>query len=386
MAFYDGNGNKIALDEDLKIFRFGLPKIYITCPDADETMSVMSSGTHDITVKYVDAEKQFEFYGTAKKQGNNTSAGAKKNLNVTLYTDSTKTKKQKVKFEPWFKMHKYHIKGNRQDYSLVRNSVLTRIAYEFCGGLSLPNGAMGYIDSFPCILYWNGSWFGCYTVNLPQDEHIFNFANNNANHMAWRTEGSGADWTATTGWEFRGDADNLTSAMTSNFQTLLDFMDSETLTKAGVESHFDLNSLLSYILFCQIGWLNDNCINNWTLATWDGTIWYNILYDLDNGFGFFSDGHYGTSGHLKMNDFHTKIEALYTDEIEAVYANMRNSGLTADYVADKLYAFQRQWGWENLEMERTKWDSDYTWKVDITNVRTWLTGRLEYLDGVYHYS
>lgn len=385
MAFYDGNGQKIAFDEDLKVFRFGLPKIYITCPDADATMSVMANGTHDITIKYVDAEKQFECYGTAKKQGVFSSTGGKKNLNVTLYTDATKTKKQKVKFEPWYKMHKYHIKGNESDYSMIRNSVFTRIAYEFCGGLSLPNGAMGYIDSFPCILYWNGAWFGCYTVNLPQDEHIFNFADNNENHMAWRIE-TPQNWTNTAGWEFRGDDDNLTTNMTNAFQSLLDFMNLDTITKEGVESRFDINSLLSYIVFMQIGYLNDNTMNNWTLVTWDGTTWYHVFYDLDIGFGFSNAGDVSTSGYLTMNKFHTNAEALYPDEIKAVYASMRNAGFTAEYVTEKAYEFQRRWGWENLQMEYAKWESDKPFKRGIDRIQPWLTARLQYLDTLYDYS
>lgn len=385
MAIYDGSGNKISIDDVQKVEHFGLPSIYITCPDADTTMSAIASGTHDITIKYVDTEKQFSCYGTVKKQGNFSSAGGKKNLNVTLYTDSTKTTKQKIKFNPWYKMHKYHIKGNESDYSMVRNSVLTRIAYEFCGGLSLPNGAMGYIDSFPCILYWNGSWFGCYTVNLPQDEHTFNFEDNNENHMAWRIE-TPASWTSTTGWEFRGDEDNLTTNMTNAFQSILDFMNQDTITKAGVESHFDLNSLLSYILFLQIGYLNDNTMNNWTLATWDGTKWYNIFYDLDIGFGFSNAGDIPASAYLTMNDFHTKVEALYEDELKEAYANMRKAGLTADYVTDKLYAFQRQWGWENLQAEYDKWEDDKPFKKGLDNVRAWLTARLQHLDTLYSYT
>lgn len=384
-SFYDGTGKKISIDDVQKVEHFGLPSIYITCPDADDTMAVLASGTHDITIKYVDTEKIFECYGTAKKQGAFTSTGNKKNLNVTLYTDSTKTTKQKVKFEPWYKTHKYHIKGNRSDYSMVRNSVLTRIAYQFCGGLSLPEGAMGYIDSFPVILYWNGNWFGCYTVNLPQDERIFNFKDGNENHMAWRVDDT-SNWANAAGWEFRGDSDNLTANMTANFQTLLDLMNQTTITKAEVENSFDVNSLLSYIVFMQIGYLNDSTLNNWTLATWDGTKWYHIFYDLDIGFGFSNAGDIPASAHLTMNAFHTKVEALFPDEIKAVYANMRNAGLTAQYVADKLYEFQGRWGWQNLQKEYQKWEDDKPFKKGLDTVLPWLTARLTYLDGVYEYT
>lgn len=383
-SFYDGTGKKITIDDVQRVDNFGLPSIFITCPDADDTMDVMSSGTHDITVKYIDGEKIFECYGTAKKQGNFTSAGDKKNLNVTLYTDNTKTSKQKVRFAPWYKSHKYHIKGNRSDYSMVRNSVLTRIAYEFCGGLSLPNGAMGYIDSFPVVLYWNENWFGCYTVNLPQDEHTFNFKDGNENHMAWRIEDP-TKWTNTTGWEFRGDADNLTTNMTNAFQSLLDFMSQSTITKAGVESRFDIDSLLAYILFLQIGYLNDNTMNNWTVATWDGATWYHIFYDLDIGFGFSNAGDISPSAYLTMNSFHTSVEALYTNELKDTYANMRNAGLTAEYVTNKLFAFQRKWGWENLKKEHEKWDYDKPFKKDIDGVLSWLTARLQHLDTLYEY-
>lgn len=385
MAFYDGNGKKINLDETMKVNVYGLPTVYVTCPDAGENMDVLSDGEkHDITIKYVDGEKKFELYGSCKKQGNFTSAGTKKNINVTLYNDKARTQKQKIAFNGWYPHSKFHIKGNRSDYSMVRNSVITRIAREFCGGLALPEGAMGYIDSFPIILYWNDVWYGCYTWNLSQDEKTFNFDDDNGNHMAFRYE---SDWKTVDGWEFRGDEDCYTDAMRTTFAALIAKMvNADSLTREIVEANFDVNSLLAYIAFLQIGHMNDSTANNWTLATWDGVKWHHIFYDCDIGFGFFNGGSFPTSGKLAMNTFHEKVATLFPDELKAVYSEMRSAGLTAERIADDLFAYQRKWGWQNLQKECAKWESDKPFKVGLDNVRADMTARIAWADEYFGYT
>lgn len=385
MAFYDGNGKKINLDETLRVVVNDLPTVYVTCQDCGEDMTALADGEkRDITLLYVDGEKKFELYGTCKKQGNFSSSGTKKNINVTLYSDKARTQKQKIAFNGWYPHSKFHIKGNESDYSMVRNSVLTRIAHEFCGGKALPNGVMGYIDSFPVVLYWNDVWYGCYTWNLPQDEKTFNFDDDNGNHMAFRYE---SDWTTVNGWEFRGDEDCYTDNMKNTFATLISKMvDTNNLTKDIVNANFDINSLLAYIVFIETGYCNDNTANNWTLATWDGIKWHHLLYDIDIGFGFSNAGAIATNATLELNSFHTKVKALFANEYKEVYAQMRSHGFNADYITDSLYAYHNKWGWQNLKMEYAKWESDKPFKVGLDGVKTWLTERFAYLDELYGYT
>lgn len=395
---YDGNGNVISVangtltEFDLAIIPWSLPVLYITSDV--EFANLTKETASDATVKYIDGKKKFELSAKIKLQGRASLQYAKKNLNITFYND--KGKKQKLIFKEWYPTNKIHLKANEYDYSMVRNSVGTKLAYELCGRM-LPNGARGYIDSFPAIMYYNNVYMGCFTVNLPQDGKTYNFSDSKeeaGQNLAYRTTGSADSWRNSNYWEYRGDADE-TAEMRSVFDaTVITALNNSNLTRADVEAVFDVNTLLSYLAFAQISCAVDSLVNNWTLVTWDGIKWYHTWYDLDICFGL-GGGQDGAnisatkdvfeSAQGKMNTFFQQVETLYDLELRSTYANMRKHGADIDHIVSALFDFQSAWGWENITADRTKWESDKQNMVDITSVRTWLTDRFEYLDNMYGY-
>lgn len=396
MAIYDVNGNSIEVGDvntfEVPIIVGGLPVVFITSDTPFTSLTKDSSVNGNIL--FVDGKTKFDLPIKMKLQGNNSLQYAKKNLNITFYNSGGS--KQKIIFGSWYPTNKIHLKANEYDYSMCRNSVGSILAYEMCGK-KLPKGARGYIDSFPIVMYYNDEYMGCYTFNLPQDGKTYNFKDSletEGTNLAYRTTGAANSWQNSSYWEFRGDKDE-TQAMRDVFDnTVIPLLNNSSLTKEDVEEHFDVNTLLYYLVFAQISCSVDSMTNNWTLVTWDGDIWYHTWYDLDICFGIGGlDGasisatkDVFSSIQGNYNTFFQQVKTLYADEMESVYADMRNHGANTEYIVNKFYDFQGKWGQSNIIADRIKWEDDKTATKDIDIIEGWLTSRFVYLDSMYNYS
>lgn len=391
---YDGSGNVVQLVDpfDTPIITSGLPTVFI------ESRTAFTSLTKDTavggTIDFVDGKSKFSLDVKMKLQGAHSLDYAKKNLNITFY--NSENKKQKIKFNGWYPTNKVHLKANEYDYSMVRNSVGSVLAYNLCGKY-LPTGARGYIDSFPIVLYYNDEYMGCYTLNLPQDGKTYNFsdsAETAGTNLAYRTTDVG-HWKDSSYWEYRGDEDETASMRAVFDNSVIPLLNDASLTKAKVEAVFDVDTLVAYLAFAQISCAVDSLINNWTLVTWDGIKWYHTWYDLDICFGI-GGGQDGksisatkdvfTAAQGIANTFFAQVKTLYANELESMYANMRKHGADTDTLTAALVNFQRIWGQQNIVAERIKWASDKQGTADIDIVPNWLTQRFTYLDNLYNFS
>lgn len=389
MSVYNINGKEIGtLLTDIPVITGELPKIYITSnvPYA----SLAKETASDATVTFVDVREKFSLAAKIKLQGNNSLRYAKKNLNITFYNASGK--KQKITFNSWYPTSKIHLKANEYDYAMIRNSVGTVFAYRMMGKM-LPQGARGYIDSFPVIMFYNSEYMGCHTVNLPQDGKTYNFTDEQeeaCTNMAYRC-GTTTSW-AVENWEYRGDLDE-TPEMRTAFTTFHSIIyEYNNLTKQIIADHFDVDTLIAYWTLADIMLAVDSLLNNWTLVTWDGIKWYHTWYDLDLIFGL--GGNDGTDlaanydittcQQYARNGFWSKIVELYPTEIQQMYAKMRANGVNADTIYKMLHDFQSTWGWQNIDADRTKWASDKRNSNEIS--KTWIESRIAYLDNKYGYT
>ena len=394
---YDRYGNEIQLGSvsefDVPIITDELPVVFITSDTPFESLT--KSGSFKGTLKFVDGKKKFSLPIKFKLQGNHSLDYDKKNLNITF--NNSDGAKQKIKFNSWFPVHKVHLKANEYDYAMCRNSVGTKLAYDLCGKY-LPNGARGYIDSFPCIMYYNDNYMGCYTFNLPQDGKTYNFdddAETAGTNLAYRTTDATNNWKNSNFWEYRGDADENATMRSVFDNTVIPLLNSSTLTKEQIEANFDINSLLAYLMFAQISCAVDSMTNNWTLVTWDGVKWYHTWYDLDICFGI-GGGQDGasisatkdvfTSVQGAWNSFFQQVKTLYASELNTMYANMRKHGADVETITSAFVNFQNKWGQQNISADRIKWASDKVATADIDIIPTWLTARFTYLDNMYGYT
>lgn len=399
---YDGNGKVISV-EDIPILISGCPAIYITCDTAYNLVTKFTAVNATVTLIDNGEKKLKNIPVKMKLQGNTATQYNKRSFNITFYEDTTYKKKKKYIFNDWYPTNKIHVKGNPSDFSFVRNSVSAKVA-KYLFGKHYPNHAMGMVESLPCILYYNGVFRGCYTFNLPQDDKLFNMDDGDATNVAWRCDSNVTDaWKSIDRWEIRSENEDV-EGVTDSFTSLLAIMsDTENLTKAIVEQHFDVGTLLGYMMLCQIGKIQDQMGNNWTMGTWDGVTWYTFAYDMDYGFGvaFGGNGTVYTGDNLANygNSFFQAINTLYTDELKALYCSMRDMGVNASTLTKFFVDFKNTYGYENIKADYDLWlgadgdpweayqgETEYIKGKDIYNLETWLPSRISYLDTLYEYS
>lgn len=390
---YDVTGAKIGVSavENL-VLTSELPTMFIVSNTAyaDVTKETNSNGT--LTLIDSSKKKISSIPIKFKLQGSGSLAYAKHNLNITFYDDDGN--KANYQFNTWRPVKKIHLKANEYDYSMIRNSVGARFTYKMMGKM-LPNGSEGYIDSFPCILYYNGDYMGCHTVNLPQDGSTYGFKDaqeSAGTNLAYRCGDTTTAWTTNANWEYRGDVDE-TASMRNVFTALHNIMcDYSSLTTATIEAHFDKQTLIGYWVLADIMLAVDSLVNNWTIVTWNGTTWYHTWYDLDLIFGLGGDDGVTLSATYDITNciqyqacgFWQKVVELYSSDISAMYATMRANGADADTIYDLFHNFQMIWGWQNIAKDREVWSSDKQNNNEIS--KTWITNRLAYLDAKYGYS
>ncbi len=403
--FYDGTGKTIEIETempDVPILIDQCPAIYIesSVPIGSLTKNNKSNGTLTLVDNSKSKIKNMPI--TTKLQGNTAIHYEKKSLNITFFEDDARKEKKKLTFNDWKPTDKVHIKANPSDSSFVRNSVCAKIAKFMFGG-NYPKHARGIVDSFPCILYYNDVFQGCYTFNLPQDEDLFDMDKKSITNVVWRCNSNTETWKNISAWEIRSGNENL-DGVTDSFTALLAIMaDTENLTKEIVESHFDKKSLLGYMMFCQIGKLADQMGNNWTMGTWDGVTWYTFAYDMDYGFGT----HFGNVATVAQGDnlsgedntFFAKINTLYADEMPTVYADIRKLGVDADMLYRYFADFKSKYGITNINADYARWaggghgtskvyggQTQYSKTKDIYHLKSWMPSRIAYLDTLYGYS
>lgn len=391
MGVYDIDGRSVVSDSDV-IITGDLPKIFITSNTAYNQM--VRDTNYKGTFTFVDGKAKMKNVPIKfKLQGSGSLGYAKKNLNITFYSDDTYDTKQKFRFNSWMPVSKVHLKANEFDYSMVRNSVGAIFTY-MTMGKNLPQGAKGYIESFPVIAYFNGAYMGCHTLNLPQDGKTYNFTDAQetaCTNLAYRCGDTQTEWDDLANWEYRGDEDE-TANMRAAFTSLLNIMaDHTNLTKSIIEAHFDIQTLIAYWTLADIMLAVDSLINNWTLVTWDGTIWYHTWYDMDLIFGLGGNDGYNLSAdyniqlcqQYRYNEFWQKVVSLYGDEIASMYAMLRTNGIDADSIYNLFHDFQSVWGWQNIAKDREVWADDKRNNNEIS--KTWIENRLAYLDNKYNY-
>lgn len=397
---YDGNGKVISV-EDTRILISGCPAVYITC--ATEYGNVSKDTAVNATVTLINNGEALlkDVPVKMKLQGNTAVHYKKKSFNITFYEDATYKKKKKYLFNDWYPSNKIHIKGNPSDFSFVRNSVAAKVS-KYLYGKRYPYHAMGMVESLPCILYYNDVFKGCYTFNLPQDDKLFNMDDEDATNVVWRCNVNTGGWTNIANWEIRSENEDV-SGVTDSFTALLPIMsDTENLTKSIIEAHFDLDTLLGYMMMCQIGKMQDQMGNNWTMGTWDGETWYTFAYDMDYGWGTAFAGGSTTSGGDNLTDygvsFFRTLNTLYANELRELYQSMRDMGVNAKTLSSFFVDFKNTYGIENIKSDYGLWlgdtgsfavyqgETEYKPAKDVYTLETWLTARLQYLDTLYSYT
>lgn len=283
-----------------------LPRVYF-----EGDASAMSSDVAvPLKMTYDSYDTYFEATAVMKWQGFTAAGWAKKNYNIKLFTDGTLSVHQRedLGFGNWGAQWKYTMKANFIDISHGRNISVCRLwgamVRTRVGSnpelIAAPNG--GAIDGFPVRAYFNGVYYGIYTMNMPKDKWIFGIdpethpysaiitsqMHNSTNKFRATT-----NLYTTTDWDVEycsteEDLDWLNESFNTMIRFVRDTSGDRFIDEAS--TYIDIEACIDYAIMCYAMYGPDNWDKNMVLVTYDGVQWIPSIYDADCSFGLHWDG------------------------------------------------------------------------------------------------
>ena len=278
--------------------------------------------------------------------------------------------------------------------------------------LQLDTGALCHPDGFPVIVYLNGEFYGIFswqlkkhkdnmhmTKDVPEHIHIDGVLNTSTvfngsiNYTQFEIRNP-KNLYCMDGTEYDGDAPKEIIDETSEFYTIAedskkiktrkqttakvkhyleDFSNHMVeirnaylngnidLSKELLETYFDIDNLIDYLIFSDIIKNSDGFSKNWQWTTYDGIKWFVNAYDLDMSFG----GHFqGTqitntmTGHINTSNYYPFFYIInyYNDQLKARYKELRiNKIIDSDHIISYLESWTKRIGDDFYKQEYKKW-------------------------------
>lgn len=315
-------------------------------------------------IEYKSKTKHFKGYVEIKCQGTSSMAYPKKNYTIKPYEDETKTKKLKIDFKGWGAQSKFCLKANYIDHSHARNIcaarlwnqiVASRANYSLLPELLRTSPCNGAIDGFPIKVYYNDTYEGVYTWNIPKDKWMFNMDDTLDNHCVLCGEeyNSGCFLTANANLWSDEIHDAMPASIVTSFNAFQNFVINSTDDdfKTNLENYVYVDSLIDYYIFQYAICGLDAMGKNQLFATYDGTKWIATSYDMDSTFGLYWNGQSYVSATYRMqedyesckngnpNKLYVRLEKLFVNEIKARYKQLRADILSYNNIVNTFEPF-----------------------------------------------
>jgi len=364
-----------------------LPKVYLT---GDITEMNSKDDIRELELSFKSDNLSFEAYATIKIQGASSSIYDKKNYTIKLYETKEYTTKKKIDVG-FGKESKYYLKANWIDKTHARNIITARITADIQKKYNLFEDTPNYsqIDGFPVEIYINNDFYGIYTWNIPKDEWLLNMNKKSPNHIIIMSKKHNKFEKTTSlddnSWEI--EVGPATKKTIDKFNTLITFIkDSNNIEfKNDFENHLNLDATLNYYIMTKFAGLADNINKNMLLATYDGQIWYPILYDLDTSWGTGWKG-INTTDYTSLiengyndNILWKKLEKNFSKEISNRYFELRKDILTKENILNNFNTFINSIPKSSIEKEINKWGKNIP-GYDISQIEEFLDTRIPLLD------
>lgn len=345
--------------------------------------------------------------GTVKKafasigwQGDSTLSYPKKNYKVKLFSDSNRTKKQKiVPFAGWHADNSFVLKANFIDALQIRNITSAQLAAQMTSVRSnLDNNVIGMynfgqIMGEPVMVYINDVVVGLYTFDSDKNDKSYNMDESNTNNVVV----SGAMHTAAT--QFKADTalldytdfgmefpDDPTDTTKTNLNRLLKFVNSSTDEefKANYTQYLNLESVVDYWLFVMLLSNKDAVDKNAVYQTWDGNVWYMLLYDMDSTWGISWHGDLVEATWditTTTNKLFRRTKQLFPEAFKNRYSYLRTNVFRPDYIMSEFARQVEKVGNNAFELESSLWPGNLSQgKTNLDQVRQYTCQRIAYLD------
>ena len=262
--------------------------------------------------------------------------------------------------------------------------------------LRLDTGAVNHPLGFPCLLYFNGEFYGIYVFQLKKNRKNYHMTKSNQKevHLDGKMDenslfGGVIDWTK---WEIRNpsglknmdgtkyDGDNPQEIKACDAKTYI-----ENLSQVGpaliaaknayginsdevktiFETHYDVDNIIDYIIFIEAIQDRDSVGNNWQWTTYDGVKWFVNPYDLDSCFGKQAGRILGKmtnhfrAGVLKFPIAYVCNRTDYNARLEARYKYLRDTGvLSVENFMRHINNFVQNVGFDAYKAEALRWPGE----------------------------
>ena len=366
----------------------------------------------NLEYEYVSKTKQVKGYAKVKCQGNSSMSYAKKNFTIQFYKDAEFVTKQKFNFKGWGEQSKFCTKANWVDSTHTRNISGARIARDMVE--SRPNSEFkthlqtaprnGLVDGFPIRMYFNGEFYGIYTMNIPKDAWTFNMDKDNPNHMVLcaerNTDGNASLinscqfrqlWTNADGQDWSVEVGTLTDAMRASFNRCIGFVMNATDEDfhSKISEYFDLYSLIDYYCFTYLCCHLDGLAKNMLMVTYDGVHWGASLYDMDSIFGVSWDGSRFVATDYKCPEQYqeqfsklwVRMEKCFAQEIHDRYVELRKGALSLGNIVRHVENIYDAISDRDFKDEAEKWTNIPNKTANtMTRFRNYMRDRAVYVD------
>lgn len=363
---YDADGNRLMIASEGGTGSLPIVTIDGTIPSAK------SEGDLPVIIKYISDAETFKSFATIKVQGDSSQYYPKKNYTIKLFSDASRSEKDKHSFRGWNKTNKFVLKANWIDHSHARNIVNARLWTQIYKSRSdynilpaeLKDGNIA-IDGFPVKVYSNGIYQGLYTWNLPKDA-LYGLDEDIVENSMMQGDTNKYDGSIL----FRASTDpnnkwsdelrdTKSSTIINAWNRVLDFVytSNDTTFVANFELYFDKTSIIDQYIFLIVALVVDNIGKNQIFFTYNATKWYGGMYDLDGTWGLppwrpqqfgwylptrvFQDEYsavYETESHA-TNLLYERVGELFADDIKRRYWELRSGSLSANNIVTEFDKF-----------------------------------------------
>lgn len=392
----------------------------------------------------------------------------KKNLSISFCEDDwVGSETPDIYFGDWVKQDEFHLKAFYNDYfrgipaigyELYNNMVLThnQQQYPWQRGLTesdrsnpdlnIYDNARCFPDAFPCVIYFNGDYYGTFAWQLKKQRRNMNLTKNVATHI--HLDGTlndkqlfkgNVNWTKfevrnpkdlynMDGTDYDGDnPQELIDATSSAFKnkkkmlrcvevkqhilelsnyyseiaSLISSGASDDEVRAAIDARFDITSLVDYMILSLVTSNYKGFSKNWQWFTYDGKKWFVTPYDLDLSFGYNDDyeslwpASQSSDDHdYKMEDVDSSgpmlwIKNYYWEDLKIRYAELRQQGvISTSNIMSVVNDWYSRIGNENYDEEYLRWPQSpcvANFSDGLDRIEQWISERINLEDSYLGY-
>ncbi len=144
--------------------------------------------------------------------------------------------------------------------------------------------------------------------------------------------------------------------------------------KGIIESHYDIDYLIDYLIFSNVVYNVDGWGGNWQWTTWDGVKWNPNPYDLNATFGLDPYGILASEAlpSILSMSIATVVLKYYLEEIKTRFKYLRNNNvITVENIIGLFKTWVDRIGTDNFKNEFKVWDSTPSQRPSNLNKEYW---------------